>query len=494
MKQKELQMPAPFATVENMTAALRALGVEQGDVLLVHAAMSAIGWVCGGAEAVVLALREAVGESGTLVVPTQSGENSDPAHWSNPAVPEEWQQLIRQHTPAYNPATTPTRQMGAVAEMVRHWPGTLRSSHPSASFAAVGPKAEEILKDQPLQDPMGEAGPLGALYRLGAKVLLLGVNYENCTALHLAEHRAGVTGTAPRAAAVMENGQRVWKRWTGVTDDDRDFPLLGAAYESAGFGKKGQVGEADARLLDLPALVDFGASWLRDAREKAYLTMPLQSDMEKDYKRFMGSFEKVQESPFPAEARLQPVESFSAFRRRLTLLTRRAFCKAQGMERGWFYVRTDRQGRVYGALLLRVTDETKGEGHLCLAVRPSQRWKGHGTALLRDGILFAKSQGVKSLQLYIPQPYEAAQKMAAAVGATPVVPSEKHLAENTETTAAAPFKGKAKTKAKTAGSDALKEHKKGGAKAVKKGRAKEATTPAAGLYILQLEPSVEGIQ
>jgi aminoglycoside 3-N-acetyltransferase len=46
---------------------LRALGVAAGGVLMVHASISALGWVVGGSGAVVLALLDALGPDGTLM-------------------------------------------------------------------------------------------------------------------------------------------------------------------------------------------------------------------------------------------------------------------------------------------------------------------------------------------------------------------------------------------------------------------------------------------
>src|SRR3546814_6502991 len=54
-------------TAATLAADLKALGVVPGDVLMVHSSMKSLGFVAGGAQAVVEALLSAVGPEGTVV-------------------------------------------------------------------------------------------------------------------------------------------------------------------------------------------------------------------------------------------------------------------------------------------------------------------------------------------------------------------------------------------------------------------------------------------
>ena len=81
--------------------------------------------VVGGAQAVVQALLDVLGPDGTLVVPTQTGDNSDPADWTNPPVPRSWWPVIREQTPGFDKSRTQSRWMGVIAETVRTWPGAV---------------------------------------------------------------------------------------------------------------------------------------------------------------------------------------------------------------------------------------------------------------------------------------------------------------------------------------------------------------------------------
>jgi aminoglycoside 3-N-acetyltransferase len=214
-------------TRPEIAAGLRGLGVAPGDLLLVHTSVKALGWIPGGAVAVVQALRDAVGDTGTIVVPTQTAGNSDPSAWQHPPVPAEWWPVIREHTPAFDPAVTPSEWMGKVPEVVRTWPG--------------------------------------------ARVLVLGADFGSCTAFHLAEYRVpGAATTKTDGAAVRtEDGGRTWATYQDLDLDEDDFEQIGDAMLATGSVRTGRVGAADCHLVDLPTAVAFAAGWMHEHRGRA---------------------------------------------------------------------------------------------------------------------------------------------------------------------------------------------------------------------------------
>lgn len=262
LQQREATGPV---TVDSLVSDLTSLGVRPGMVLLVHTSLSALGWVCGGAQAVVLALEQALGHEGTLVMPAHSGGLSEPSYWRAPPVPESWFEVIRSTMPPFDAAMTPTRRMGVVAECFRTQPGTVRSSHPQSSFAARGPHASRVVDGHSLSYSMGEGSPLARVYELDGRVLLLGVSHANNTSLHLGEFRADPPGRRPveQGAPVVADGVRRWIRFQDLDWDSDDFEELGRAFaQETGLEQQGAAGAGRALLMSQRAVVDFASRWI----------------------------------------------------------------------------------------------------------------------------------------------------------------------------------------------------------------------------------------
>lgn len=253
---------------EDMIREFERIGLKKNDVVMVHTSLKSMGYVCGGAQAIIEALIEVVGEEGTIMMPTQSWKNLDPedgVHWD--ADESEWQK-IRDHWPAYDKNITPTNTMGAVAEMFRQWPGSIRSDHPARSVCAYGKYAQELTKDHDLSNIFGEGSPIARLYEFNGKVLLLGVGYDKNTSLHLADVRAEYPGkhNCVEYSAVMENGKRVWKQYETLFVDGEDFEEIGKAFEENCPVNKGLIGEAEIRLMNQRELVDYAVQWMEKNR------------------------------------------------------------------------------------------------------------------------------------------------------------------------------------------------------------------------------------
>ncbi len=252
-------------TIHTIKRDLINLGLKEGDIVLVHSSMSKIGWVCGDELTIVQALLDVVGQNGTIVMPAHTGGNTNPDSWSHPPVPETWREPIRRTMPEYSINNTPTRGMGKIAECFRNYEGTVRSNHPQFSFCANGRYKNEIVEKHDLTYALGMNSPLGKLFELNAKVLLLGVGYSNCTCMHVAETLVGKPNLVKKGSAINLNGNREWVWYDDIDYNSDCFDEIGMLYE-----KKhndvvyGHVGGANCRVLNLKNIVNFTKDFLEE--------------------------------------------------------------------------------------------------------------------------------------------------------------------------------------------------------------------------------------
>lgn len=76
-----------LVTPEALQNALRQVGLQEGQAVMVHTSLGKLGYVCGGAQTVIEALIGCVGAAGTIMMPAQSWKNLDPAsgvYWQEP--------------------------------------------------------------------------------------------------------------------------------------------------------------------------------------------------------------------------------------------------------------------------------------------------------------------------------------------------------------------------------------------------------------------------
>lgn len=261
---------AATATVASLARDLAALGIAPGGVVLLHSSLKSLGYVIGGPRAVVAALEKMLGPAGTLAMPTFTGQLTDPAGWVAPPVPESWWPLIREHEPAFDPAATPTREMGAIPELFRTLPGARRSNHPHVSFAARGARADATVGSHGLADSLGEASPLARLMEFDAQILLLGVGHASNSSIHLAEYRTKfpTRRRMQKSGPIRRDGQRVWATYDDIEFDTEDFALLGEAFAATGGERTGMVGQATARLMRQRDLLAFAVRWIEQHRPR----------------------------------------------------------------------------------------------------------------------------------------------------------------------------------------------------------------------------------
>ena len=254
--------------VDCLSADLQALGLRPDHDVLVHCAMSQIGWIQGGASALVRAIHRVAGSNSTVVVPTQTTINSPTSRAFRNATSGMSQEQVAVFTRQLSgfALDSPALGMGRLAEYMLNHEHVVRSSHPLVSFAAIGPRAEEFMAVHDLESHLGERSPVSALYEADASILMLGVGYEVCSALHLAEYRLPRPPMREYSCFVVDRGQRVLRRFSAINLDDSDFAELGDDFDVQTGVQRGLVGNASSRTMRVRHAVDFAVGWLTENR------------------------------------------------------------------------------------------------------------------------------------------------------------------------------------------------------------------------------------
>lgn len=234
---------------ERLGSDLRALGLRQGDDVLVHSSLSRIGRVEGGAKTVVRAILAAVGPEGAALFPAHTGHR----------------EISPENPPVFDVRHSPATKVGAIPEAARQYPGAIRSLHPTHSTTAIGARAAWYTEaHERCATPCGIGSPHEKLSRTDGRrfILLLGCDHNSNTSMHMVEeladlpyHMLSGAGTAriTDAGGVEHRLPARFHRY-GIP---RDFMRPDAEMTARGIQRIGRIGLAESRLVDAPAMRAF---------------------------------------------------------------------------------------------------------------------------------------------------------------------------------------------------------------------------------------------
>ena len=192
---------------DELTECFKRVGLGEGDNLVMHAQLSNVGVVDGGAAMVLHRLLNIIGKKGLLLMPTfTSVTRHSSTHNGFTRVGCWCEGRENRHLPFIS-ELQPDREMGEVAYRLCSWPGSQRSRHPAFSFVAVGQNSDKLVRKYSLADPLA---PLSTLLDVKSFVLTIGVGMDSVSAIHLAEQRYVPAKFVKERALTIESKGQAW--------------------------------------------------------------------------------------------------------------------------------------------------------------------------------------------------------------------------------------------------------------------------------------------
>lgn len=221
---------------EDIVLGLQQMGIKQGMDIEVHSSLSSMGYVNGGAETVIQALKEVVGNEGSIFMPALRLSPDLPLDEKDKA-----NGLLRKIRILEDHETRSA--MGIIADTFRLMPDT-KVGKGTFAAAAWGKHAAEV-KDM-----------FKYLIENGGKAVMIGVDIYSLTAMHHVENHLpqeiGEMFKSPQLDEIYD--QDKWFVEDGTTPVKAWHTIQEKAYEK-GFIKDGMLGKAKCKVMDVPSVV-----------------------------------------------------------------------------------------------------------------------------------------------------------------------------------------------------------------------------------------------
>ena len=260
---EQKEMVKDPVTKELLKEALTSLGVNNKMIIEVHSRLSAFNYMIGGARTIVDVLMELTDNGGTLLMPTQVRDNSEPSDWSDPPVSPAVYKAVRSAIPPYNPVTSDIPNMGEVVKNFRSREGVVISNHPCVSYAAWGRYAKLLCNRQSIHFPLSEESPTARLYEMKGNVLLLGADFDTVTCMHLAEYRCDCRPVQINGVSIeTKEGERKWQKYLDLELDSSAFMKVRSIMAKKNMIRETMLGGCRIQFFSASAAIDEATRFL----------------------------------------------------------------------------------------------------------------------------------------------------------------------------------------------------------------------------------------
>jgi len=236
---------------DELVRALRKLGVQPGDSVMLHAGFDKRHGFRGSIESANEAFLRAVGAQGNLLMVSMPFRASA----------AEYLRKLK----CFDARKTPSA-MGLLSEFFRRRDDVLRSSHASHPILASGPRAEWFVAGhEHCVYPCGPGSPIEKLLEVDGKVVFFNVPFNTFTFIHYLEHRVSpcfdfsLYTHTPFDARVIDRQGREFTMQTFAFSSEatrrRQPQILEAWLRERGLIRQVRVGASSLMLVDVRQVV-----------------------------------------------------------------------------------------------------------------------------------------------------------------------------------------------------------------------------------------------
>ena len=144
--------------MEELRALFTFLGVKRGDTVMLHSAVFTLGVIENGLQGLYQAVRDLMGDDGTLIVPTFTFS-------------------FRRHQVFDVLNSPPSKEIGSFSDYIRRHPDSTRSLDPLFSMSAIGPKQQDLM-ERKSRNSFGEGSIYEKIFTANTLILALGITYS----------------------------------------------------------------------------------------------------------------------------------------------------------------------------------------------------------------------------------------------------------------------------------------------------------------------------